>query len=271
VLDTLTGRNPDWLTMKENCARIARSIRVVRVGRITEVMETTRVAMPSSRGEKGLRPPTRKACSSLRAQRMVRWLSAGNGEPGTTYFFTATFSDDIKGYDDALARWKKFRRMLRAEFEDMRYIAVPEIQPRSGRWHFHAVFCGLPEQDALQDAYGVYVSPDGWKIPAYKRFFTTLWSQANGHSGDWNDDDRTDIQVARSVAGVCGYLVKYLSKDVGGVVPAGRRNYFAGGPGLVRPLILEGGEHIPDGVPVFAAVSRDRHGNARAFSRYVAA
>jgi len=253
-----TGCTPAFLTMREECAKLSRQVRVVRAGPVTEVMETHRHPMPDKRGAKGARPPVRKACSSLRAKRMVRWLSAGNGEPGTAYFFTATFSDDVQDYDEALSRWKKFRRLLRAEFEDMRYVAVPEIQPRSGRWHFHAIFCGLPEAGRLRQVYG-----------HWQRHFTLLWSKANGHSGASGDCDRADIEVARSVAGVCGYLIKYLNKDVGGVVPAGRRNYFAGGPGLVRPLALEGADHIPDGVPVFAAVGKDRKGFKTVFSRYV--
>jgi len=260
---------PAFLTMKEECAKLARSIRVVRAGPVTEVYETVRHAMPTTRGQKGARPPTRKACSSLRAQRMVRWLSAGNGEPGTAYFFTATFSDDVKDYDDALSRWKKFRRLLRNTFEDVRYIAVPEIQPRSGRWHFHAVFCNLPTEEQFLDAYGWERSKKGKTYPGYKKFFQTMWSNANGHAGDDYEFDIIDIQVARSIGGVCGYLVKYLCKDVGGVVPAGRRNYFAGGKDLVRPLELNGREFIPETTPAFAVMSRDRFGNKTAFSRYV--
>jgi len=262
------GCTPAFLTMREECAKLSRQVRVVRAGPVTEVMETHRHPMPKERGQKGARPPVRKACSSLRAKRMVRWLSAGNGEPGTAYFFTATFSDDVQDYDEALSRWKKFRRLLRAEFEDMRYVAVPEIQPRSGRWHFHAIFCGLPTEEQFKEALP-WVEVRGKWVLGYKHLVQTLWSAANGHANDDYEFDITDIQVARSVAGVCGYLIKYLNKDVGGVVPAGRRNYFAGGPGLVRPLALEGADHIPDGVPVFAAVGKDRKGFKTVFSRYV--
>jgi len=263
------GSDAAWLTMKEKCAKLARRVRVVKSGVVTEVFEYTSTAMPRPSTVKGWKAPVRKADSSLRAKRMVRWLSAGNGEPGTAYFFTATFSDDVKDYDDALSRWKKFRRILRSHFEDVRYVAVPEVQPRSGRWHFHAVFCGLPVERQFIQAFGWHRTPSGKRFPAYKLFFRTMWSNANGHDGSWEENDRIDIQVARSVGGVCGYLVKYLNKDVGGTVPAGRRNYYAGGPGLVRPLVLDGMEHVPDAVPDFGVCGRDRHGFRTAFRRYV--
>jgi len=260
-----------WLTMREKCEKLARRTRVVKAGRVTEVYEYVAHAMPRPSAVKGWKPPTRRADASLRAKRMVRWLSAGNGEVGTSYFFTATFADDVRDYDTAVIRWERFRRLMRRQFEDMRYIAVPEVQPRSGRWHFHAIFCGLPTERQFLEARGWAATRNGKRFPQYKIDIQTMWSEANGHTGkiEYGGYDRCDIQVARSVGGVCGYLIKYLNKSVGGTVPAGRRNYYAGGPRIVRPVILEGEAHVPKGEPVFGAAGRDRQGYRTAFRRFV--
>jgi len=151
----------------------------------------------------------RRADSQIRAKRMMRWLSAANAEPGTAYFFTATFADDVKDYDEALERWKKFRRLLIAEFCEIRYIAVPEVQPRSGRWHFHAIFCEMPKLKEMKKKYGKMVAQNGKTVDAWMFHFTSLWSKANGG----RKTHRANIQVAKSLGGVCGYLAKYLAQE----------------------------------------------------------
>jgi len=240
--------------------------KIVKLSQVLEVYDLAKLPVHAVRSGvfRTLKKMTRRVDSGLRAKRMVRWLSLANGDVGQTYFFTATFADDVTGYDDALERWKKFRRIVLREFPELRYVAVPEVQPRSGRWHFHAVFVGLPGLDELRRRYGRRLSAGGRWVDAWQFAFTQLWSAANGS----DRIHRAAIEPARSLAGVCSYLAKYLVKDVGGVVPAGRRNYYAGGKKLVRPKIEIHDDYAPSGEKVYQATYYDRLGNRVDFSRY---
>lgn len=247
--------------MNNNLAKI----KVVRCGKIVEVYHTVSVPFRGRPTGKINPSNTRRSDASLRAKRMVRWLSQCNADPEHSYFFTATFADDIQDYDEALIRWKKFRRLLLKEFPYVRYIAVPEVQPRSGRWHFHALFVGLPSLSDLRLRFGTRLTASGSCVDAWQFWFTTLWSQANGSQ----KIHRANIQAARSVAGVCGYLSKYLSKSIGGVVPSSRKNYYAGGKNLLRPVSLIGQQFVPEGKPVYTASWKGRFGQIETFERFI--
>jgi len=214
------------------------SVKVVRAGVMTEVYVMEKFQRQSISKSDRLNL-FRRADNALRAKRMVRWLSVANGDPGTAYFFTATFADEVKDYDDALARWEKFRRLIIAEFPSVRYVAVPEVQPRSGRWHFHALLCGLPQIRALKKRYGKMRSADGRSVDKWLYRFTEVWSEANGGQAI----HRANIEVARSVAGVCRYLSKYLTKDTFSSLPKNEKAYFCA-RGLLRPS-----DHFTDKYP----------------------
>jgi len=240
--------------------------KVVRLSQIIETYDKFSIPSHARSGEnRFLRENEfRRPDSALRARRMVRWLSVINADPASSYFFTATFADDIKKYEDALARWQKFRRILQREFPLVRYIAVPEVQPRSGRWHFHAIFCGIGSTDEMRARYGKMIARSGRVVDAWQFRFTKLWSKANGGK----KTHRCSIELARSVAGVCSYLSKYLVKDVGGTVPVGRRNYYAGGKFLRIPKIEEVDVFDPPSDPSFEAHYTDAIGRDIVFRRY---
>jgi len=241
------------------------TIRVILAGSIVEVYRGVSVPFRGKGGGARTGSPTRQANSALRAKRMVRWLSSCNAQVGTSYFFTATFADNIQNYDEALKIWIKFRRLLQKMFPKMCYICVPEIQPRSGRWHFHALLVGLPDLDSMRRNFGTRLSSRGVTVHAWQYWFTDLWSRANGGG----KIHRASIEIARSLGGVCGYLAKYLCKDVGGVVPVGRRNYYAGGKGLKFPIEKRGEVFVPLGTPVYTSSWKDRFGELSTFERYV--
>jgi len=244
-----------------------RITKVVTAGRVVEVYETDILtSMPLGGLKNSVKRETRDPDSALRAKKMVRWLSLANGQPRSTYFFTATFADDVKDYDEALDIWKKFRRILKNEFPNVVYVAVPEVQPRSGRWHFHAVLCNLPSVDKMRIIYGKRISTrTGRLVYAWPYYFTRLWSRANAA----DRVHRANIQVARNINGICGYLAKYLTKDVGGVVPFGRRNYYSGGRDKRKPVVQYGSQFIPSSKADFTADFKRPDGQLTRFSRYV--
>lgn len=246
-------------------AKNGQSVRVIRAGKVTEVYVMERFKR-KSRSKPGIRQSlARRADSALRARRSVRWLSLANSDPKRTYFWTSTFADDVQDYDEAQVRWKRFVRLLTKEFPNVVYVAVPEVQPRSGRWHFHAVFCNLPSKREMKKLYGKMRNRDGKTVDAWMFHFTKLWSKANGG----REVHRANIQIARSIGGICGYLSKYLTKDVGGTVPVGRRNYYAGGRSLCRPQISDDPALVPEGKPDYFVRYKDAMGRKCAFARFV--
>jgi len=263
--------------------------KVVNCGKITEIFKKIANQSRPPKGSSNRNPlAPRKSESILRSKRMLRWISQANSERSRSYFFTATFAEDIharKEYDEngnetaqsiettneqyniALKRWQKFRRLLLKEYPYVRYIAVPEVQPRSGRWHFHALLVGLPRLSDMRTIYGTKENKQGEVSHAWQSHFTEMWTKANNGKETY----RAEIQKAKSIGGVCGYLSKYISKSIGGVVPFGRRNYYAGGKNLKKPIITEHKE-IPqifkNKNASYTSQYLDRNGNLTEFSRY---
>jgi len=244
---------------------LSSSVKVVRAGVLTEVYVTEKFDRQSKTSSVRELNNDRRGDSALRAKRMVRWLSVANAEPQRAYFWTATFADDIVDYDDGLIRWKRFIRKLKKEFPNMSYVAVPEVQPRSGRWHFHAVFANMPTEKEMKQRYGKMVSQSGRQCDAWMFHFTKIWSEANGGG----KIHRANIEIARSVAGVCRYLGKYLTKDVGGTVPVGRRNYYAGGRSLCYPQISDDPTLVPQTEPDYQVSYKDALGRSTIFARFI--
>jgi len=194
--------------------------------------------VPERAEEKGDR--VKREDAVWRAKRMVRWLVQANAERELSIFFTTTFSEDVRSYDDAVAAWSRFRRRLREEWPEASYVVVPELQLR-GVWHFHAVLFGCPSLTELKTRYGRRTRRDGRSSWAWKWRLTVLWSLANGHDAERGEVDRAEAQVVRSPGALSRYVTKYLTKETGQAVPADARMYFAGGKGLHRPKI----ERVP--------------------------
>jgi len=239
-------------------------LKIVRAGATIDVYESHSYGIEKSDKEIKRKNVERQENSVLRSRRMARWITRCNTGLGTTYFFTATFADDIKDYDEALLRWKKFRRILLSEFPEMSYIAVPEVQPRSKRWHFHSIFFNMPRPVDLIKKYGKRIAQDGRVVDAWLYFFTEMWTQANGGVRT----SRADISRAKSVEACCRYLNKYVTKGIGGSVSVGRRNYYAGGKSLRRPVVTKSRHDIPQGLPQFGVKYLARNGWPASFARY---
>jgi len=177
------------------------------------------------------------------ARSRARLIALSNWAPERTYFFTTTFRDDVRELKDAVKAWEKFRRILVDKYPDVRYLVIPEVQPRSKKWHFHALLFNLPYEKDFIARFGWHEfegrKENGKKnyVPAYKRHFKDLWSRACGHSGEIGDDDRTDMQALRHAGGTVWYITKYITKNTADVIPVGSKFYYAGGRGLVRPKI----------------------------------
>jgi len=221
----------------------------------------------------------RRLDSMWRSKKRVQWLIEANNDGQAAWFFTATFSEAVTSYDAAVKAWEGFRRRLVTEFPTARYICVPEVQPVSKRWHFHAVIFGLGEREYLLKRYGYAYSIYSKMYPAFLRVFQKMWSSANGHvlneeAGQFGD--RTDIQEVRSVGAIAHYITKYLTKELGSAVPADRRCYFAGGLGLKRPKFIKYSNfneslqnYRPDGDVIYKKEWEGKHVGPVIYKRFV--
>jgi len=196
------------------------------------------------RKEVGLR--CKRMDSMFRAKKRVQWLIECNRTEGQEWFFTGTFSEEVKDFSDATAAWERFRRLLIKEFPNCRYVVVPELQPVSRRWHFHAVIFQIGSRGELLSRYAPQ-NRVGGVLPGFVHWFQVNWARANGHVVDslGRGGDRIDIQEVRSVGALAHYLTKYLNKTLGNEVPSDRRCYFAGGRDLRRPVVRRYSNYEP--------------------------
>lgn len=197
-----------------------------------------------------------------RSKNAVRGLAFSNfGVSGCDYFFTVTLGVDGWDYSAFVLAWGRFVRKLKRKFPAVRYLAVPEVQPKSRRWHAHALLFGLPSEYSLFRSFGRQ-----WR----RDVFVRMWSDSVGEGRDWH---RAEIDKVDSAGGLSWYLAKYVTKDMMTEIPKGRKCYFSGGVGLRWPKVrkfcprLDFSGRVVDPVlpdipeiPVWGATSNSRNG-----------
>jgi len=254
--------------------------KMVKAGKTVEVWDYLDTGVKT-----GLTPPRRakghrerEERSNWRSRRTIKWLVACNAELGSSYFFTATFADNVRDFSEATKVWEKFRRFLRKEFPEMSYVVVPELQKR-GAWHFHAVFFGMPSPYVMKALFGTMMNSRGIIVDAWMFHFTELWTKANKSEVI----NRCSISAVKNVSALARYVTKYLTKETGNAIPSDRRCYFAGGKNLKRPTVIKYScfmfgkygfpaeelmEQLPQCAPVFAASRKTLYAGRISFYRW---
>lgn len=121
------------------------------------------------------------------------------------YFVTFTFSPDFVDRYDYSAVSKLMSRFLNNishKFDNLKYIVVPELH-KDGAFHFHGLFSDLNCSFS-----GHYTSSGDhiFNVSDFPYGFSTA-------------------TVVRSVNSSCGYIIKYISKDLASV-SSGKRRYW---------------------------------------------
>lgn len=136
------------------------------------------------------------------------------------WFVTLTFNTEfVNSFDYAAccSAMSKFTRILRDR--GVQYLFVPELH-KSGRFHFHGLVSGFLDVVPATDPYTCDLLFDNsgrqvYNIDIYKYGFSTATMIDNSGAAS-------------------NYLMKYLGKELGVAVPAGKKRYWAS-RGLVRP------------------------------------
>lgn len=109
----------------------------------------------------------------------------------TPTFITLTYAQAVDVEIAYMHLRAFFKRLRDVHGKHIRYIAVPEWQPVSGRIHFHCVVFGLKKEDVQGE------DPD-----RHRRNFQRLWLRGY-----------VDVRLARDASiKIAGYMAKYMAK-----------------------------------------------------------
>jgi len=141
------------------------------------------------------------------------------------YFVTITFDDDKKcnsfDYDETKKKLlQSFNNFQKRKDKNFKYLIVPEIHD-SGRIHFHGWF--YTERDDLLK-YMFYDKKTKHRVYRHETFFEQFGAI-------------TCVKINDYTLGAALYIVKYISKDLGGIKLPFKQYYFAS-KGLKRSEVI---------------------------------
>lgn len=100
---------------------------------------------PKERDEADIQRDREKA--AYRAARKVRQFCI---EIRADRLLTLTSRGLLKDYDEVIATWKRFMRVIEAAGEKFDYIAIPELHKNGEHYHIHAAINGFIRADLLR-------------------------------------------------------------------------------------------------------------------------
>lgn len=151
--------------------------------------------------------------------------------------YFCTFTIDPKKYDryDLKAFFSAFAHYIHNINNrrgcSIRYVFVPELHQK-GAWHLHGVMSGLPRE---------YLSEFDLdrKLPRYIRKKRKRGEDVYNWHGYAIRFGFCDIEPVRSQEGACGYLLKYITKDLRRCVSDFNAKMYYCSRGLKRPELVK--------------------------------
>lgn len=164
------------------------------------------VSMNRERGKR-LKPIDREAHkieadrekAGFRAARKVRQLCV---EIQVDRLLTLTSRNLLHDYDDLVATWKRFMRILEGADAKFDYIAVPELHKNGEHYHIHAAINGYIRAELLRRCWQIALGGKG----------DEKGREALGNV-DIKQSKRRVPDPMRRAVGIAKYLSKYITKS----------------------------------------------------------
>ena len=173
--------------------------------------EGGRRSAPKERDEEDMKRDMEKC--AFRAARKVRQLCL---EIRADRLLTLTSRKLLTDYDDVIATWKRFMRILENSSNKFDYIAVPELHKNGEHYHIHAAINGYVRADMLRRCWQIALGGKGdEKGSEALGNIDIKSSKRNGQDGN-----KHAVRIAR-------YISKYISKSYLEHHQFNRKRYWA--------------------------------------------
>ena len=137
--------------------------------------------------------------AAFRAARKVRHFAI---EIRADRLLTLTSRGLLTDYDQVIATWKRFMRVLEAADAKFDYIAVPELHKSGEHYHIHAAINGFVKADLLRRCWQIALGGKG----------NERGSDALGNV-DIKQQKRRSIDPIKQTVGIARYISKYITKS----------------------------------------------------------
>ena len=154
-------------------------------------------AVPKERDEADILRDREKA--AFRAARKVRHFAI---EIRVDRLLTLTSRGLLTDYDQVIATWKRFMRILEAADAKFDYIAVPELHKSGEHYHIHAAINGFVKADLLRRCWQIALGGKG----------NERGSEALGNV-DLKQQKRLTKDPIKQTVGIARYISKYITKS----------------------------------------------------------
>lgn len=137
--------------------------------------------------------------AAYRAARKVRHFAL---EIRADRLLTLTSRGLLTNYDELIATWKRFMRILESADSKFEYVAVPELHKSGEHYHIHAAINGYVKADLLRRCWQIALGGKG----------NERGSEALGNVDIKQQKRRHSDPVKRSL-GIARYISKYITKS----------------------------------------------------------
>lgn len=137
--------------------------------------------------------------AAYRAARKVRHFAL---EIRADRLLTLTSRGLLTDYDEMIATWKRFMRVLEAAEAKFEYVAVPELHKSGEHYHIHAAINGYVKADLLRRCWQIALGGKG----------NERGSEALGNV-DIKQQRRRHSDPVKRCLGIARYISKYITKS----------------------------------------------------------
>lgn len=150
---------------------------------------------------------------AFRAARKVRHMCL---EISADRLLTLTSRHLLTDYDEVIATWKRFMRLLENAGEKFEYVAVPELHKNGEHYHIHAAINGFARVELLRRCWQIALGGKGDER-----------GEAALGNVDIKRNKRNHQSSVRHIIGIAKYISKYITKSYMEHHQFNRKRYWA--------------------------------------------